>query len=624
VAPTFLSSLLALVIAACIGCAIFWGGRSRPPVQPLATGFNAYESGDWESAAAAARRRLMTAGDDPAAVRLLARSSIRLARDSVAGPLYDRLASGLLEAEDLYLMGAAMERAGDKKGSVGLWERALLAKPDHPEALFALTRRFLASEQYHSAALAAQRLAGIPDWKARADGLLGSIHFAQNDAAGAAACWQRALDCRLAEKGGGSVATIRIELARALLRLRQPAQARSQLKAVLTLGPNQEASWLLSRAFLQEGSVTEAVTAFQEAGSYAAENPTRFEPAPFVGAARCAHCHFEKYQSQRVSRHATTFHRPASLTGLALTSPSIPDPVEANVSHSLRMSEGRLVQETHVDDQIFRAVVDYAFGSGDIGRSLIGRDEAGKVRELRLSVYQAGPKSFWDVTPGQPLHDSNAENYLGARMTSDHLYSCFNCHVTNPRAVLLASGPEAADSAIGCEKCHGPGGNHLLAVDSKFPDLAIGRPTLVSGLPVVKICAQCHNGRTGQPILPEEPDAVHFQSATLIWSRCFTESDNNLDCVTCHDPHQNASKDQAYYDSRCLSCHTTGERSGSVRQRRSHGMTASASDSPACPVNPTSGCVSCHMPAVKGVMPHMNPTDHFIRVHRDGSSAVGG
>ncbi len=393
---------------------------------------------------------------------------------------------------------------------------------------------------------------------------------------------------------------------------------------MLALEPNQEASWLLSRAFLQEGSVGQAIAALEKAGSYGVENPTRFEPAPFVGSARCAHCHFEKYQLQRVSRHATTFHRPVALTGLSLTSPSIPDPVEANVSHNLRMNDGRLVQETHVDDRVFRAVVDYAFGSGDIGRSLIGRDESGKVRELRLSVYQAGSKPFWDVTPGQPQHQSDDQNYLGVHLTPDQLYSCFNCHVTNPRAVLLASGAEAADGAIGCEKCHGPGGNHVLAVDSKFPDLAIGRPALASGLPVIKICAQCHNGRTGQQISPEEPDSVHFQTATLTWSRCFTESDNSLDCVTCHDPHQNASKNQYNYNSKCLSCHTREERSGPLRERKSHLNTASTTDGRVCPVNPASNCVSCHMPGVKGAISHTTPTDHFIRVHRETRSAAGG
>ncbi len=103
----------------------------------------------------------------------------------------------------------SIERAGDRKGSVGLWERALVSDPDHPEALFAVSRRYLESEYYHLAARAAERLAGQPEWRARADRLLGSIHFAQHDADGAAVCWQRALDRRLVETDVGSLTDIR-------------------------------------------------------------------------------------------------------------------------------------------------------------------------------------------------------------------------------------------------------------------------------------------------------------------------------------------------------------------------------------------------------------------------------
>ena len=71
-------------------------------------------------------------------------------------------------------------------------------------------------------------------------------------------------------------------------------------------------------------------------------------------------------------------------------------------------------------------------------------------------------------------------------------------------AVLSESGPEAADRAIGCEKCHGPGGNHLLAVnapDAKddpsifLRDMAIARPSTTYGEPIVKLCGQCHDPR---------------------------------------------------------------------------------------------------------------------------------
>ena len=89
-------------------------------------------------------------------------------------------------------------------------------------------------------------------------------------------------------------------------------------------------------------------------------------------------------------------------------------------------------------------------------------------------------------------------------LTDDAVRRCFSCHVTNPQAFLETPAPEAADRAIGCEKCHGPGGNHLLAVAAKFPDLAIARPSLASGARVVKICAQCHSPR-GKTVEPDDP-----------------------------------------------------------------------------------------------------------------------
>ena len=123
-----------------------------------------------------------------------------------------------------------------------------------------------------------------------------------------------------------------------------------------------------------------------------------------------------------------------------------------------------------------------------------------------------------------------------------------------PRLCWETPGPEAADHSIGCEKCHGPGGNHLLAIAAKFPDPAIARPNLASGARVVKICAQCHSPR-GKTVSPDDPNSVRFQGTTLTWSRCYTESNDALDCVTCHDPHRNAVTSPSHYETRCLSCH---------------------------------------------------------------------
>lgn len=410
----------------------------------------------------------------------------------------------------------------------------------------------------------------------------------------------------------------RKDLTRALLQARQSAEARGQLQAILAQTPDAEASWLLSRAYLQEGALPEALAALKEAGSFTDENPTLPDPAPFVGAASCAECHSENFQAQRSSRHARTFHRTSELQNLVPPRPSFPDPVEAKVTHTLLKAGDHLEQETHTPEQVFKAVVDYAFGSGDRGKTLIGHEASGLMVELRLLVYHEGAQSVWDVTSGHAPHPPVAFGFLGMPQTDDAVRRCFSCHVTNPQAVLETSGPEAADGAIGCEKCHGPGGNHLLAVAAKFPDLAIAHPSLSSGARVVKICGQCHSPR-GRSISPDDPTSVRFQGTTLTWSRCYSESNDKLDCVTCHDPYRDASTSAKHYEAKCLSCHTSGSKP--TKNQRPPIALSEPSHATICLINPTTGCISCHMPSVKDVIPHSSFTDHFIRVHRAPSQA---
>jgi hypothetical protein len=114
---------------------------------------------------------------------------------------------------------------------------------------------------------------------------------------------------------------------------------------------------------------------------------------------------------------------------------------------------------------------------------------------------------------------------------------------------------------------------------------------------------------------------VRFQAATLSWSRCFKESDDRLDCVTCHNPHQDVETKAAHYEARCLLCHAGAgaetPRAGDSSQRRlPAGLKAGAELKP-CPMSPQRGCIGCHMPTVRDVIPHSAFTDHFIRVHRD-------
>ena len=278
--------------------------------------------------------------------------------------------------------------------------------------------------------------------------------------------------------------------------------------------------------------------------------------------------------------------------------------------HTLRRLGPDLIeQQTKVETQVFSAVVEYAFGSGDRGLTFVGRGDKGQAVELRLSQYRDGTSYRWDVTSGHFVQPISAEQYLGEQLSEDAVRLCLNCHVTNSHAIMSASALAESHQGIACEKCHGPGGNHILAVKAKFPDLAIIDPRAATGSRVVALCAQCHSPRRGN-VSKNDPSAVRFHGTTLTWSRCFLESQDTLDCITCHDPHSDAVKSPAHYESKCLSCH---DETRQFRGKRSSPLDARASST--CPVNPVKGCIGCHMPLVKDVVPHSSFTDHFIRVH---------
>src|SRR5262249_44684383 len=154
----------------------------------------------------------------------------------------------------------------------------------------------------------AERLASIPGQKAKAAVLLGALRSSMSDPGGAAEAFAQAL--RLDPKLRGLTpppAEVSKLLARELLRVGRSIDARAPLRPVLSAGQDHEASWLLSRAWLQEGRLEEARAALGEARGYGADDPTAFEPAPYVGAARCGECHAANYQAQQSSRHSRTF-----------------------------------------------------------------------------------------------------------------------------------------------------------------------------------------------------------------------------------------------------------------------------------------------------------------------------
>ncbi len=592
------------------------GAMERPSTPGLA----AYEARDWPAAEKAAKDWLRTHREDRDAQRLLARALIRQGRDQAGLTIQLRLPESMLTAEDYFLRGQAALGMGRKEHAILAWRQALGKDNDHVETLLALEQTFLRLDLLNEAARSAERLAQLPGWEARSALMLGRIRAEQLDPAGAAEALSAAL-ARPDEWHGADVRDrVLRQFARLLLRAGKPARAREALGRLgKPAADDLEACWLLSRCDLQQGRATPASIASAARG-YRDQHPIEPEASPFVGEAGCRECHEPIYRSQHHSRHARTFFRGDQFAKLELPARPVPDPDDRAVTHAFDRGAGRPTVQTRVGDRVFQTVVDYAFGSGDRGLTLVGHDDGGRPYEYRLSRYSDPPG--WDVTSGQPRGTGQSELYQGMRITADAVRRCLVCHTTDARSIVTGKGPEAADAAIGCERCHGPAGNHLLALKAHAEDPAIARPRLASGAAVVKLCAQCHSPRDPElPMIPGSAEAVRFQGTTLTWSRCYTESHDALGCVTCHNPHRDAETREPRYEARCLDCHGAGRsKPQKSRSRKSVATRKPRAEAASCPVNPDSGCIGCHMPRVRIPMAHASFTDHDIRVHREGAA----
>lgn len=614
------------LVAALVCGAGLYLAWSRWVPNSVARGMAAYRRQQWNEAFRLASERLRTAPDDAKALRLQARASARLVRFAEAQALYSRLADSDLEAEDYFLLALGLGVSGRVLPAQGALERALAADPNHDEALYLFAVVAYDRAQKLDAARAAQRLARRPGWEAKGDLLLGMIRESDNDPGGAVEALRSALrrDPQIRSLPSDPFSTQKL-LARNLLRAGRPGEAREVLDSIQARRPEPEVAWLLSRAYLQEGDGAKAAAALARSSTYRSEHLLEPEAAPYVGSPCCASCHREIQTAVLASRHASTFARDRDLASLNLPKQPLSDPDDPQVSHTLEWHDGRLQVETRAADKLLRAVVDYALGSSDRYTSLVGRDDQGRLRTIRLSYHHGARESGWDRTKNQKPRPERIDDFLGEPFASaQEAYECLICHTTSPRAVLKRVGPESQDRGIGCEQCHGPGGHHLAAVALKFADPAIASPAQASHAEINRLCGVCHSqdATVTETLAPREsPDWVRFPSSTLTWSRCYAESGGALSCATCHDPHRNAETSARYYEAKCLSCHTTRADSESQRSITDTVPSADSAFRSPCPVNPRGDCLPCHMPKVHSDWLHGSITDHYIRSHAEAGAA---
>lgn len=175
----------------------------------------------------------------------------------------------------------------------------------------------------------------------------------------------------------------------------------------------------------------------------------------------------------------------------------------------------------------------------------------------------------------------------------DGATQCIGCHTTGYDTASKTS----AQLGVGCEACHGPGGDHLGGPKKT----TIVNPKNLTPAQQAMVCGQCHSvgkdvsGHFAFPVgfrpgddlkktfVDGKPTSVgdHQQYSEYITSK---HAKSGVTCTDCHDPHntsKNPSQLKKPMTELCLDCHA-----GTIDDLATH-----APDAPA-----GATCATCHMP----------------------------
>jgi hypothetical protein len=376
------------------------------------------------------------------------------------------------------------------------------------------------------------------------------------------------------------------------------------------------------------------------------QRPIAAAPLPstgFVGSRVCGECHaaiaaqfrnhpmartLEVVESENVESATVDHVRPkrdATIRPPGIREYRVETTHEGMLHHEqARDRNGRLIYDQSM-------LVDYAIGSGRRGRSyLIDRD--GWLSVSPVSWFANGGQ--WDLSPGydsaeHPRFDRQAEN------------RCLFCHsgrlnFSDRHSEKLES-PPFLETAIGCERCHGPGDAHVKRHRSRMlgpetSDDPIINPASLAPALRESVCNQCHLqgdveilrfGRayrdfrpgqhigqvwttfvTGSGVAANQQTVAISHVQQMRESRCFQNSEGRLGCTACHDPHSvpTVAERIEFFRHRCLSCHA--ERGCQLPMDRRLAQENS--------------CIDCHMSKLDASdVPHTAQTDHRILVRPD-------
>jgi hypothetical protein len=256
--------------------------------------------------------------------------------------------------------------------------------------------------------------------------------------------------------------------------------------------------------------------------------------------------------------------------------------------------------------------IPYCIGKGEGGQTYVLQYKD-KFYESRVSFFN-DIKSL-DLTMGhEPKPPATIEEALGREMKLPETRQCFGCHTTNSlNGTSLQL--EQLQEGVTCEQCHGPGEKHVAAMKSGDNNQTyIFNPKQLNTEDMSNFCGSCH--RTWEQVALMDLRGVvnvRFQPYRLTLSKCYDSEDKRISCTACHDPHESRKRNAAFYDSKCIACHSSASQRPAPAAQTQPAKRLALS----CPVA-KANCVTCHMPQYEIPTSHLKFSDHHIRVAKPG------
>jgi predicted CXXCH cytochrome family protein len=331
--------------------------------------------------------------------------------------------------------------------------------------------------------------------------------------------------------------------------------------------------------------------------------------ADYVGSAQCKTCHPAVYARWSKTRMANVVRDPKVHPDAILPDLSKPNPLVTFTKDDIAFVYGSKWKQR------------YFTKKGDEYYVLPAQWDV--THQVWRPFHVAANTDWW--VPHYP--DSNMERPTGPL--------CDGCHSVNYNVQTKA----VTEWNVGCEKCHGPGSEHV-----RQPSQAnIVNPARLNTIQATNVCIQCHS--QGQPLanpingryydwpvgfdvgrdlqkywkLEEhklgEQSFTHFPDGTAHKNRMqgndFVQSvmyTRGISCYSCHDVHGTENNADLLKPANvmCLECHgptsPNGPRVPTIEAHTHHKAGSPGND-----------CMNCHMPKIEQTMGDVNVRSHTFR-----------